>query len=117
MFQPRRDKKRAIKRVRGRDGSRCVVCQIDEQTHTKRYGRTLDVHRNEPGSDYSTEPGMCTTLCEVCHDALHGKRHWGWIKMHDLDYEERRAAGFGSPPAKTCMRRRTGGGMRLGAHG
>src|SRR5205085_7124713 len=74
----------AIKeRVRRRDGNRCVVCQIDEQTHEMRYGRILDVHRIVPGSDYSTEWGVCVTLCEVCHDALHGNGHWGWIARDD----------------------------------
>ena len=46
----------AIKeRVRRRDGNRCVVCQIDEQTHEKRYGQILDVHRIVPGSDSSLQ--------------------------------------------------------------
>src|SRR5262249_2633360 len=71
------------KRVRRRDGNRCVVCDIDEQIHEKRYGRILDVHRIVPGSNYSTDWGVCVTLCEVCHDALHGNGHWGWIATDD----------------------------------
>ncbi len=82
----------AIKaRVRRRDGNRCVVCRIDEQTHEKRYGQILDVHRIVPGSDYSTEPGVCVTLCKVCHDALERKRHWGWIATDDPVDEEQLA--------------------------
>jgi hypothetical protein len=69
--------------VRRRDGNRCVVCQIDEQTHEKRYGQILDVHRVVPGSDYSSAWGVCVTLCKVCHDALHGNGHWGWIAKDD----------------------------------
>ena len=83
----------AIKgRVRRRDGNRCVVCQIDEQTHEKRYGQILDVHRIVPRSDYSTEPGVCFTLCDVCHDALHGNGHWGWIATDDPVDEEQLVA-------------------------
>jgi transcriptional regulator with XRE-family HTH domain len=72
---------RAIKdRIRRRDGNRCVICQIDEQTHEKRFRQTLEVHRIVPGSDYSINWGVCVTLCEECHDAMHGHGHWGWIK-------------------------------------
>ena len=78
--------------VRRRDGNRCVVCQIDGQTHEKRYGQILDVHRILPGSDYSIKWGSCVTLCAVCHDAIHGKGHWGWIATDDPVDEEQRAA-------------------------
>jgi hypothetical protein len=65
---------------------------MDEQTHKKRYGRTFDVHRNVPGSDYSTEPGVCFTVCDVCHDALEGKGHWGWIATDDPVNDQQLAA-------------------------
>lgn len=82
---PRDQELRTKRRIRGRDGNRCVVCQIDEQTHEKRYGQICDVHRKVRGSEYSTKPDECFTLCEVCHDALEGKRHWGWIaKYHPV---------------------------------
>jgi transcriptional regulator with XRE-family HTH domain len=85
---PRRVQVLAIRR---RDGNGCVVCHIDEQTHEKRYGQTLNVHRIVPGSDYSTEWGKCVTLCDVCHDALHGKGHWGWIGSDDPGNDEQLA--------------------------
>jgi transcriptional regulator with XRE-family HTH domain len=89
MGWQRRAQVLAIKeRVRRRDGKRCVVCQIDEQSHEKRYGQTFDVHRIVPRSEYSTEQGVCVTVCEVCHDAIEGKGHWGWIaKDHRVDQE------------------------------
>jgi len=83
----------AIKRrVRRRDGNRCVVCEIDQAIHEKWYGRILEVHRIEPGSDYSTDWGVCVTLCRVCHDALHGVGHWGWIAKDDPTDERQLAA-------------------------
>src|SRR5437588_11142963 len=92
LGMPRDQELRTKRRIRGRDGNRCVVCQIDEQTHEKRYGQILDVHRIVPESDYSTEWGVCVTLCEVCHDALHGNSHWGWIATDDPVDEEQLAA-------------------------
>src|SRR5438067_2160956 len=88
LGMPREQELRTKRRIRGRDGNRCVVCQIDEQTHEKRYGRICDVHRPVRRSEYSTKPGVGFTLCEVCHDALEGKRHWGWIaKDHPVTNE------------------------------
>jgi transcriptional regulator with XRE-family HTH domain len=79
----------AIKsRVRRRDGARCVVCRLDAATHQKRYGQILDVHRIVPGSNYSAEWGVCVTLCDVCHNTLHGNGHWGWITKHDPDNKQ-----------------------------
>jgi DNA-binding XRE family transcriptional regulator len=75
-------------RVRARDGERCVVCSLDAGTHKKRYGKTLEVHRIVPGSEYSMQPGVCVTLCVVCHDALHGQGAWGWIAKEDPADEE-----------------------------
>lgn len=51
--------------VRQRDGMRCTRCGITAEDHIDRTGRTLDVHRIEPGSVYSLEG--CITLCRKCH--------------------------------------------------
>lgn len=52
-------------RVRQRDGYRCSECGMTQEEHKEKYGRRLEVHRLEPGSDY-TEEG-CATLCWPCH--------------------------------------------------
>jgi hypothetical protein len=74
--------------IRRRDGNRCVVCRIDGDIHKRRYGKILGVHRMDPKSTYSTESGVCVTVCQVCHDALHGKGHWGSIKATDDPSDE-----------------------------
>jgi hypothetical protein len=80
---------RAIKeRVRRRDGNRCTVCRIDEKTYKKWRGKTLEVHRIVPGSSYSADWGTCVTLCDVCHNALHGNGNWGWIAKDDPTDED-----------------------------
>jgi DNA-binding XRE family transcriptional regulator len=53
--------------VRARDGNRCVECGITESDYFAIRGRSLDVHRINPTSEYSTEPGVCATLCFACH--------------------------------------------------
>ncbi len=73
-------------RVRRRDGCCCVVCGMDKDTHKKRYGQTLDVHRIVPGSEYDLHG--CATLCDVCHDALHEKGNWAWVIMDAPEDEE-----------------------------
>lgn len=35
--------------------------------HVELTGKQLDVHRTSPGSVYSTDPGVCVTLCRSCH--------------------------------------------------
>lgn len=58
----------AVKRaVRARDGMVCVECGRTNADHIAEFGRTLDVHRVTPGSEYSVEPGVCVTLCRNCH--------------------------------------------------
>jgi hypothetical protein len=92
MGSQRADQVLAIKnRVRRRDGNRCVVCQTDQQTHAKRFGKILDVHRVLPRSDYSTDWGVCVTLCGVCDNAIHGKGHWRWI-VTDVPVDEQQRA-------------------------
>ena len=52
--------------VRDRDGYRCTKCGMTAAEHRERYrGRTLDVHRLSPGSEYTVEG--CVTLCRKCH--------------------------------------------------
>jgi hypothetical protein len=53
------------KRVRARDGHRCVKCGMTAEQHRAMYGRTLEVHRTTPGSIYL--PELCVTLCCGCH--------------------------------------------------
>ncbi len=33
----------------------------------------------DPKSAYALELGVCITLCDVCHHALHGEGHWGQL--------------------------------------
>jgi hypothetical protein len=54
--------------IRLRDRLRCTHCGLDEQQHLQRYGRTLEVHRVEPGSAYALEG--CVTVCQKCHGPL-----------------------------------------------
>jgi hypothetical protein len=51
--------------VRARDGHRCTECGMTAAEHRQRYGRTLDVHRLEPGKPYTIDG--CLTLCRKCH--------------------------------------------------
>lgn len=54
--------------VRTRDGLKCVRCGMTNDQHRRQYGGSLDVHRTNPGSEYSTEDGVCETLCKPCHN-------------------------------------------------
>jgi hypothetical protein len=58
--------------VRERDGYCCVRCGMTNEEHRKKYrgspgrrGRSLHVHRKDPGGLYSLEG--CETLCYACH--------------------------------------------------
>jgi hypothetical protein len=51
--------------VRDRDGQRCTQCGMTADQHREEFGRTLDVHRIDPGQGYSLE--NCVTLCRPCH--------------------------------------------------
>lgn len=51
--------------VRERDGRACTKCGLPNDEHQKRNGRSLDVHRKNPGSPYT--PEGCVTLCRKCH--------------------------------------------------
>ena len=75
-------------RIRARDGRCCVVCSMDKNNHKKRFGTDLEVHRIVPDSNYDLTWGVCVTLCEVCHLAIHGKGAWGWITRDDPNDEE-----------------------------
>lgn len=56
----------AVKRaVRERDGHACTKCGVTADEHIRRHGRTLQVHRQVPGSLYT--PDGCVTLCCACH--------------------------------------------------
>jgi hypothetical protein len=59
----------AKKATKKRDGNRCVGCGMTNRTHKRRYGRSLHVHRREPGSPYLVE--KCVTLCYGCHHKEH----------------------------------------------
>lgn len=70
----------AVKRgVRERDGMACVECGKTNADHVAEFGRSLEVHRVTPGSEYSTSPGVCVTLCRDCH-ATKPKRPRGSIE-------------------------------------
>jgi 5-methylcytosine-specific restriction endonuclease McrA len=51
--------------VRLRDGMCCKECGMTDAEHVRYYGRTLDVHRINPGSEYTVDG--CVTLCRMCH--------------------------------------------------
>lgn len=72
--------------VRERDGMRCTKCGITNDQHFKNHHKSLHVHRTTPGSDYSTEPGVCVTLCFSCHGPEprreHGQRFKENPKLH-----------------------------------
>jgi hypothetical protein len=51
--------------IRERDGQKCTECGMTADEHRKRFGRTLDVHRIQPGGEYSF--ANCVTLCRPCH--------------------------------------------------
>ena len=51
--------------VRERDRQRCTECGMTADEHRLTYGRTLDVHRIVPGSEYTLDG--CVTLCKPCH--------------------------------------------------
>lgn len=53
--------------VRERDGMACTRCGMTNEEHVGAQGRSLHVHRIEPGSAYTLEG--CLTLCVRCHGA------------------------------------------------
>lgn len=55
--------------VRERDGHRRTRCGMTEEAHRERFGRALEVHRQEPGSDYAVD-SSCVTVCKPCHGTL-----------------------------------------------
>jgi hypothetical protein len=70
---------------------------MSNATHLHHYGRSLDVHRVTPGSEYSLERGACVTLCRICHNpepkspkgANAGK---GWfVRLTNLTEDQRRS--------------------------
>jgi hypothetical protein len=55
-----------IKRqVRERDGLRCTQCGLTNAEHLEQVGKSLHVHRLQPGSYYTVE--ACITVCASCH--------------------------------------------------
>src|ERR1700722_1309752 len=51
--------------VRYRDGYRCTECGMTDKDHFAKYGKKLDVHRLNPGAEYTVDG--CITLCRVCY--------------------------------------------------
>jgi 5-methylcytosine-specific restriction endonuclease McrA len=51
--------------VRARDGFRCTECGVTSLKYLAITGRSLDVHRIIPGSEYTVDG--CVTLCRQCH--------------------------------------------------
>jgi hypothetical protein len=44
---------------------RCTQCRMTNDEHLLLHGKSLEVHRIQPGSLYSVEG--CVTLCKPCH--------------------------------------------------
>jgi hypothetical protein len=66
MSQTPHGTKVAIKTaVRVRDGMRCTQCGLSNAEHLDLTGKSLHVHRLQPGSPYTLEG--CVTLCFSCH--------------------------------------------------
>lgn len=65
--------------VRDRDGQKCVQCGMTAEEHRAKRGRTLSVHRLNPGEPY--EADRCVTLCEQCHASKPKSAPWGLIGM------------------------------------
>lgn len=56
--------------VRERDGYKCVDCGTTNEQHRKAHaGKSLTVHRLEPGSKYTFS--RCVTVCFHCHGVRH----------------------------------------------
>lgn len=51
--------------VRERDSYCCTKCGMSVQCHYSLYGKNLQVHRIDPGSEYALNG--CVTLCYPCH--------------------------------------------------
>lgn len=51
--------------VRERDGYKCTECGMTNFEHILSSGKSLEVHRLNPGSKYAVED--CITLCKACH--------------------------------------------------
>ncbi len=84
--------------IRERDGHCCAKCGMPNATHFHHYGKSLDVHRVVPGSEYSLEPGVCLTLCKICHGpkpksppGTHTNKQW-FVRLADFTREQCRAA-------------------------
>jgi hypothetical protein len=63
-------------RVRQRDGYACAECGMTNAAHLERWGKSLEVHRIQPGSEYTDEG--CVTLCKTCHGPK-PRRPWGSV--------------------------------------
>lgn len=62
--------------VRDRDGRRCTECGIPDDVHVMLVGKTLEVHRLNPGSKYTI--AGCVTLCFECHKSkVRSRKHEG----------------------------------------
>jgi transcriptional regulator with XRE-family HTH domain len=68
---------------------------MEEGMHKQRFGRDLEVHRLIPKCDYDSKWGVCVTLCDVCHLAIHGNGSWGWITRDDPHDDEQLASWIG----------------------
>lgn len=53
------------KAVRERDAYRCTECGMTNFEHVLNTGKSLEVHRLDPGTEYTVEG--CVTLCKSCH--------------------------------------------------
>lgn len=51
--------------VRERDGMKCTRCGTTNAAHLENHGKSLHVHRLEPGGFYAFD--RCVTLCYGCH--------------------------------------------------
>ena len=58
-------KEEVVAAVFERDKSRCTKCGVTNDEHVLKTGRSLEVHRIEPGKMYRVE--ICVLLCRKCH--------------------------------------------------
>jgi hypothetical protein len=56
---------RIKKAIRARDGHRCTACGIEDAAYRSTYGRSLQVYRIPPATEYRLND-TCVTVCSEC---------------------------------------------------
>ena len=98
----------SVKRqIRQHFDNRCTQCGMTNAEHLEKTGRSLDIDRVMPGSEY-TLPG-CVLLCKWCHRYRHG------AKSVTVRGTGRRVRGQ-TRPVSFCLPRETVNDLKAIAH-